>query len=70
MTVAITRPPESLGFTSLAELYEQFSLLLIGKEFRCPRGIPIVIVPHHFFHLVKLKKGTQTNFTIDIEEPF
>lgn len=34
-----------------------------------PRGILIVITPHHFFHLVKLKKGMQTEFTIEIEEP-
>jgi hypothetical protein len=68
MTAAITPPPENLSFTSLAELYEQFHLLLIGKEFRCPRGIPIVVAPHHFFHLVKLKKGKQTEFTVEIEE--
>jgi hypothetical protein len=68
MAAIITRPPESLVFTSLAELYEQFLALFVGKEFRCPRGIPIVITSHHFFHLVKLRKGRQTKFTIDLEE--
>jgi Barnase-EndoU-ColicinE5/D-RelE like nuclease len=69
MAVIITKPPESLVFTSLAELYEQFQVLFLDKEFRCPRGIPIIIAPHHFFHLVKLQKGTQTEFTIHLEEP-
>jgi phage-Barnase-EndoU-ColicinE5/D-RelE like nuclease2 len=68
MAALITRPPESLDFTSLAKLYEQFLALFVGKEFRCPRGIPIVITPHHFFHLVKLSKGSQTEFTIELEE--
>ncbi len=68
MIVAITKPPESLVFASLAELYEQFHALFIGKEFRCPRGIPIIITPHHFFHLTKLRKGWQTEFTIEVEE--
>ena len=27
-----------------------------------------MITPHHFFHLVKLRKGTQTDFTIEVEE--
>jgi hypothetical protein len=55
-------------FASLADLYEQFLALFVGKDFRCPRGIPIVITPHHFFHLVKLSKGTQTQFAIGVEE--
>lgn len=69
MTDILTRPPESLVFTSLAELYEQFIALFVGKAFRCPRGIPIVISAHHFFHLVKLRKGVQIAFTIEVEEP-
>src|SRR5450755_796864 len=69
MTVMITEPPDNLIFASLAELYQKFSKLFIGKEFRCPREIPIIITPHHFFHLVKLQKGTQTEFTIKVEEP-
>src|SRR5271154_1767353 len=65
----ITKPPKSLAFSSLAELYEQFQELFIGKEFRCPRGLPILIVPRHFFHLTKLRKGWQTKFDIKAEEP-
>jgi hypothetical protein len=34
----------------------------------CPRGIPIIITRHHFFHLTKLKKGLQTDFTVEVEE--
>lgn len=64
----ITRPPENLSFISLAELYDQFHALFVGKTFRCPRGKLIAIVSHHFFHLVKLQKGIQTQFTIEIEE--
>jgi hypothetical protein len=69
MAVIITKPPESLLFTSLAHLYEQFYELFVGKEFRCPRGIPIIILPRHFFHLVKLQKGRRTEFTVELEEP-
>jgi Barnase-EndoU-ColicinE5/D-RelE like nuclease len=65
----ITTPPESLVFTSLAELYEQFCELFVEKEFYCPRNTRIVIARHHFFHLTKLRKGWQTEFTIDVEEP-
>jgi len=64
----ITKPPENLTFISLAELYDQFHALFVGKDFQCPRGKPITIVSHHFFHLVKLQKGIQTQFTIGIEE--
>lgn len=64
----ITKPPEVLTFGSLAELYEQFHDLFIGKEFRCPLEIPIIVSPHHFFHLVKLRKGVQTEFTLEVEE--
>ena len=64
----ITKPPEELVFESLAELYDQFHALLIGKDFRSPRGAPIIIVPHHFFHLVKLQKGIQTEFDLAVEE--
>jgi len=69
MAVIITKPPESLSLSSLADLYEQFHALFVGKDFRCPRGIPIIIMPHHFFHLVKLQKGMQTEFTVEVEEP-
>lgn len=64
-----TLPPESLSFVSLADLYEQFSALFVGKEFRCPRGNLIIIAKHHFFHLTKLQKSWQTAFTIETEEP-
>jgi hypothetical protein len=65
-----TKPPESLAFTSLAALYAQFQALLVGKEFLCPaRQIPIVITSHHFFHLVKLQKSWQTEFTIEVRMP-
>jgi hypothetical protein len=67
--VTITKPPDRLIFASLAELYEQFHALFIGKEFQCPRKIRIVVPPHHFFHLTKLQKGWQTEFTLEIEEP-
>jgi len=69
MPLAITKPPESIAFTSLAMLYLQFHELFVGKVFRCPRGVPIIVAPHNFFHLVKLSKGTQTEFKIEVEEP-
>src|SRR4051812_27027550 len=69
MIEKITEPPESLVFTSLADLYQQFLVLFIGQEFRCPRGMRIAITSHHFFHLVKLSKCMQTEFTIEVEEP-
>jgi hypothetical protein len=65
----ITKPPESLTFTSLAELYEQFCELFVGKEFKCPRGTRIVIGREHFFHLTKLQKGQETRFYVETEEP-
>jgi phage-Barnase-EndoU-ColicinE5/D-RelE like nuclease2 len=65
----LAKPPERLVFTSLAELYQQFIDLFVGKDFCCPRGIKIVFTRHHFFHLVKLVKGTQTFFTVEEEEP-
>jgi len=68
MDATITKPPGELVFASLAELYEHFHMLFIGKEFRCPRGTSIFITPHHFFHLVKLQKGSQTEFTVEVEE--
>jgi hypothetical protein len=70
MLSKLTKPPESLVFDSIAELYEQFQRLFVGKDFRCPsRGIPIIITSRHFFHLTKLKKGWQTEFTVEAEEP-
>lgn len=69
MAYTITNPPESLSFSSLSELYEQYHSLFIDKEFRCPRGIQIVFLPRHFIHLVKLRKGMQTQFTFEVEEP-
>jgi hypothetical protein len=69
ISVIITKPPESLLFASLSQLYEQFCELFVGKVFRCPRGIPIIVLPRHFFHLVKLQKGRQTEFQIELEEP-
>lgn len=69
MAIIITAPPKNLIFASLADLYRQFNELLINREFRCPRGISINITRHHFFHLVKLQKGIQTEFKIEVEEP-
>ena len=69
MPVLVTKPPENLVFNSLAELHEHFQILFIGNQFQCPRKIPIVITLHHFFHLVKLQKGTQTEFTVETEMP-
>jgi hypothetical protein len=69
MPILVTKPPANLVFISLAELHEQFHVLFIGKQFQCPRGIPVVITPHHFFHLVKLQKGSQTQFTVEVEVP-
>jgi phage-Barnase-EndoU-ColicinE5/D-RelE like nuclease2 len=69
MVITIMKPPGRLLFTSLSELYEQFYELFVGKEFRCPRGIPIIIMPRHFFHLVKLQKGRQTEFSVELEVP-
>jgi hypothetical protein len=63
-----TKPPEELTFASLAELYDRFCALLIGKEFQCPRETRIIIIAHHFFHLVKLQKGAQAEFSIEVEE--
>jgi hypothetical protein len=65
----VTKPPEGLAFASLAELYEKFCELLVGKDFRGPRNIPIVVGREHFFHLTKLQKGAQTKFDIETEEP-
>lgn len=65
----LTKPPESLDFSSLAELYERFQHLLVGKQFRCPRGTPVIIERSHFFHLVKLSRDGITDFVIEDEEP-
>lgn len=65
----ITKPPGALAFRSLADLYQQFTSLFGGKEFLCPRGTSIVVLPRHFFHLTKLQKGWQTDFKIEVEEP-
>jgi hypothetical protein len=64
-----TRPPESLTFTSLAEIYEKYLELFLGKEFKCPRGTRIVFERDNFFHLVKLEKSGQVVFEIKVEEP-
>jgi hypothetical protein len=61
----ITKPPDGLTFASMAELYAGFSRVLLGREFRCPRGTNIIIQNTHFFHLVKLSKGGITRFTAD-----
>lgn len=65
----LTRPPESLNFSSLAELYQQFQQLLVGKQFRCPRGIQVIVERSHFFHLVKLSRAGIIDFVIEDEEP-
>lgn len=65
----LTRPPGGLCYGSLAELYELYCSLFVGKEFLCPLGRPVVFLPRHFFHLVKLKKGKQIKFSIKDEEP-
>lgn len=69
MSTLITKPPEKLVFASLAELHVLFCQLLLGKDFSCPRQIAVNITAHHFLHLVKLQKGSQTEFTIEVEEP-
>ena len=68
MVPLITKPPEGLAFASLAELYEKFCELLVGKNFHCPRNVLIVVGREHFFHLTKLQKGAQTKFDIATEE--
>jgi hypothetical protein len=68
MPPIITAPPNNLEFDSLAELFEKFEQLLLNKSFQCPRGNSIRITRHHFFHLVKLQKGAQTQFTVDVEQ--
>ena len=66
---AATRPPESLTYTSLAEIYQKYLELFLGKEFKCPRGTRIVFERDNFFHLVKLEKSGQVIFEIKKEEP-
>jgi phage-Barnase-EndoU-ColicinE5/D-RelE like nuclease2 len=69
VTRVLAKPPAGLRFKSLSELYEQYCSLFVGREFRCPLGRRVIFLPRHFFHLVKLKKGTRIKFTIEDEEP-
>ena len=62
MALEIVAPPEVLRFASLCDLFQQYLDLIVSKEHRCPRGIQVVFEPYHFFHLVKLRKGFQTDF--------
>ncbi|MFQ5777431.1 MAG: PBECR2 nuclease fold domain-containing protein [Terriglobia bacterium] len=63
----IVSPPPVLTFFSLADLLEQYERLLVGRNLRSPRGIQVVFEPYHFFHLVKLRKGHQTEFLMSQE---
>jgi hypothetical protein len=68
MTIEIATPPEAFRFESLCDLYEQYLALLVSREHRCPRGIQVIFEPYHFFHLVKLRKGYQTEFKMSTEK--
>ena len=63
----ITSPPPVLRFKSLADLLQKYEELFVGRNLRCPRGIEVVFEPYHFFHLVKLRKGHQTEFLMSEE---
>ena len=63
----ISSPPAALMFSSLADLYEQYENLFVEKKLSCPRGVQVVFERHHFFHLVKLRKGHQTKFLMSDE---
>ncbi len=67
MAIEIATPPEAFRFESLCDLYEQYVALLVSHEHRCPRGIEVIFEPYHFFHLVKLRKGYQTEFKMSVE---
>ena len=64
----IASPPALLTFSSLADLFEQYERLFVGRTLRCPRGIQVIFEPYHFFHLVKLGKGHQTAFLLSEEK--
>lgn len=68
MPIEIISPPEVLRFESLCDLFQQYVDLLVSRPHKCPRGIPVVIEPYHFFHLVKLRKGYQTDFKMSVEK--
>lgn len=63
----IISPPEVLRFESLCDLFQQYLGLPVSREHRCPRGVQVVFEPYHFFHLVKLRKGYQTEFKMSEE---
>ncbi len=42
--------------------------LLVSRELRCPRGTQVIFERYSFFHLVKLRKGYQTEFKMSVEE--
>lgn len=63
----ITSPPPVLRFKSLADLLQKYEELFVARNLRCPRGIEVVFEPYHFFHLVKLRKGHQTEFLMSEE---
>lgn len=66
--IELVSPPELLRFESLADLYNQYMAILGSAEHRCPRGIRVAFDCYHFFHLVKLKKGFQTDFKMAVEK--
>lgn len=68
MTIEIATPPEPLRFECLCDLYEQYVALLVSRTHRCPRGVQVIFEPYHFFHLVKLRKGYQTEFKMSAEQ--
>ena len=63
----IISPPATLRFSSLADLLKQYEDLFVGRNLRDPRGVQVVFEPYNFFHLVKLRKGHQTDFLMSME---
>lgn len=65
--VNVVSPPATLSFASLADLLKRYEDLFVGRNLRDPRGIQVAFEPYHFFHLVKLRKGYQTEFLMSVE---
>jgi len=65
--VPIQSPPSVLTFASLADLLERYESLFVDRTLRDPRGVEIVFERYNFFHLVKLRKGFQTECTMSEE---
>jgi hypothetical protein len=66
--IEIAPPPEVLRFESLCDLYEQYVDALVSRNHRCPRNMQVIFEHYHFFHLVKLGKGFQTEFKMSSEK--